>query len=962
MYARSLYMGLLALLVLVGTSGCMKPSPEAFAGTITKGKPPLDHREYEYLTLANGLRVVVISDPKTETSAAALDVAVGYMGDPAHRAGMAHFLEHMLFMGSEKYPKPGEFQTFVSQHGGGTNAFTSSANTRYFFVIQPDNFETALDRWSQFFSAPLLDPSQIDKEKDAVHAEYQLKLKTDARRVAQVEKLTANPVHPYNKFSVGNHDTLAVGENGELYAELKQFMAAHYTPENMVLAIIDTRSTAELAQLVRQHFSELPGRNSASAGVGIPDVPWLGSEDLGEKIHVKTIQEGNRLSLQFPIPNMLAEHAKRQAHYVTQLLTDKARGGLFDQLKEKGWAHELNAWENVIDQRQSVFSVALALTDEGAKHTDKITAAVFDWLRVIREQGVQEWRFEEMRKHIELALASAEPPHSMGAVLGTVEAMLKANPEDILHWPYMVGAYDPAGIQKFLGHLNPDNVRVVIAGPALAADRYDALYDVHYQVTQIGAEELARWRKAENYVAYQLPAQNRFATGEQTVKTATKVTDHPVPVMEAPGFALYHQQDTEFKVPKGRVAVFIHADVASNSLRHRALANLYSSLLRDSLQETKAAAEKSGMRLYMDSNSAGFSFGVEGYTEKQPELLQLAMAGFKNFTIDPERFEVKKAQFLQQWRDWQKNIPAQQVLNATRDAVLTRPFDRAGLIPEMEAITLKELQHYVNHFYDRINMEVMVYGNYRAEEAKQIGENLHAQFMQGKTPGKLVLGDVHALPVGETLVELDVDHTDSAIGIYYQGVDASFAERARYLLLGQLLREAFYTELRTEQQMGYAVNASSAFFGGRPEVPGLVFMIQSPKAGPQELARRIDDFVQGYSATLRAMDDKAFDQYKTALLNGLRRNDTVLMQRANRYWNDMVSGIYTFDSREQLAANLEKLSREDIVALYEQQVVNADRRLVARSFGTDHRGDAYALSLKDDSICRELPCFTTQVF
>ena len=70
------------------------------------------------------MEVLLISDPKTEKASAAVDVNVGYFLDPDYLPGLAHFLEHMLFLGTEKYPKEGEYQNLIKKYGGRTNAYT----------------------------------------------------------------------------------------------------------------------------------------------------------------------------------------------------------------------------------------------------------------------------------------------------------------------------------------------------------------------------------------------------------------------------------------------------------------------------------------------------------------------------------------------------------------------------------------------------------------------------------------------------------------------------------------------------------------------------------------------------------------------------------------------------------------------------------------------------------------------
>ncbi|WP_200856800.1 insulinase family protein, partial [Klebsiella pneumoniae] len=119
------------------------------------------------ITLSNGLRTLLIQSPDVQKCAAALAVNVGHFDDPIERQGLAHYLEHMLFLGTEKYPKVGDFQTFISQHGGSNNAWTGTEHTCFFFDVLPNTFAKALDRFSQFFIAPLFNAEALDKERQA---------------------------------------------------------------------------------------------------------------------------------------------------------------------------------------------------------------------------------------------------------------------------------------------------------------------------------------------------------------------------------------------------------------------------------------------------------------------------------------------------------------------------------------------------------------------------------------------------------------------------------------------------------------------------------------------------------------------------------------------------------------------------------------------------------------------------
>jgi insulysin len=117
---------------------------------------PSDKRLYKHLTLPNRIQALLISDPEADKSAAALDVKIGGAADPRPYYGLAHFLEHMLFMGTEKYPSENEYSEYITNMGGMNNAYTSLTDTNYHFDCSTEGFEGALDRFAQFFISPLL--------------------------------------------------------------------------------------------------------------------------------------------------------------------------------------------------------------------------------------------------------------------------------------------------------------------------------------------------------------------------------------------------------------------------------------------------------------------------------------------------------------------------------------------------------------------------------------------------------------------------------------------------------------------------------------------------------------------------------------------------------------------------------------------------------------------------------------
>ena len=171
-----------------------------------------DKRESKTFSLGNGLDILLISDPDVHRSAAALAVGVGHLHDPVEKQGLAHYLEHMLFLGTKKYPEVGSFKKFLDEHSGGSNAYTAGAITNYFFQVSHEGFNIALDRFSDFFKAPLFDKTYSEREVKAVNNEHQKNKLNDGWRGNFVSQQISEPGHPLTKFGTGNKDTLS-GDN-----------------------------------------------------------------------------------------------------------------------------------------------------------------------------------------------------------------------------------------------------------------------------------------------------------------------------------------------------------------------------------------------------------------------------------------------------------------------------------------------------------------------------------------------------------------------------------------------------------------------------------------------------------------------------------------------------------------------------------------------------------------------------
>ena len=144
--------------------------------------------------------------------------------------------------------------------------------------------------------------------------------------------------------------------------------------------------------------------------------------------------------------------------------------------------------------------------------------------------------------------------------------------------------------------------------------------------------------------------------------------------------------------------------------------------------------------------------------------------------------------------------------------------------------------------------------------------------------------------------------------------ERTHAERALNVMLASMLSSPFYTQLRTEQQLGYIVFASSMPL---IQVPGIAFTVQSPTASIETIGARIDAFLGTARAGLEAVDAEAFARQKAAILTRLLERDGSLQERTNRYWNEMDRPGSALDDREQLAKALRTVTLDGVLTLFD---------------------------------------------
>jgi len=454
---------------------------------------PDDRCKYRYLELSNGLRVLMIHDPMAERSAASVAVQCGHFSDPPERQGMAHFLEHMLFLGTDKYPHPGEYQAFISQHGGNHNAWTGTEHSNFFFDIATDFFEESLQRFAQFFISPTFNVSLIERERHAIDSEYRMKISDDVRRCYQVHKETVNPEHPFSKFSVGNLLTLHEDVEGSLQKEVKAFFDQHYSADRMTLVVQSDWPLDQQERAILRLFSAVAQSSMATTPISMP---LYRDQDLRLRIQIKPLKELRRLSISFALPNVDAYYATKPLTYISHLLGYEGKGSLFGYMKRQGWITALSAGGGNNGSNFRDFQVNFSLTPKGLEHETAIIEHLFSFLRLICEQGIEDWRYEEKSSLLKILYEVHEYSLPLDNVSHLSMNLFHYPPTEVIRGDYLMTALDAEQIKQILSYMTPNNMRITLVAPEVETNQTAKWYDTPYQVEPIESAWLNIWRKS----------------------------------------------------------------------------------------------------------------------------------------------------------------------------------------------------------------------------------------------------------------------------------------------------------------------------------------------------------------------------------------------------------------------------------------------------------------------------------
>ncbi|GKV32543.1 hypothetical protein SLEP1_g41139 [Rubroshorea leprosula] len=869
-----------------------------------------------------------------------MNVGVGFFSDPDGLEGLAHFLEHMLFYASEKYPLEDSYSKYIAEHGGRRNAFTASESTNFHFDVNTDGFEEALDRFAQFFIKPLISADATMREIKAVDS--------------------------------GNWDTLEIrpkAKGVDTRQELLKFYDKNYSANLMHLAVYSKESLDKIQSLVEDKFQEI--RNSSRSFLSFPGQP-CSSEHLQILVRAVPIKEGNKLRIVWPITPAIHYYKEGPCRYLGHLIGHKGEGSLFYNLKKLGWATGLFAGEGEWTLEFSFFVVVIDLTDAGHDHMQDIVGLLFKYIQLLQQSGVCKWIFDELSAVCETGFHYKDKVHPIYYVVNIASKMRMYPPKDWLVGSSMPSNFNQGIIQMVLNELSPDKVRseVVLVQCGYfflissmvdrifweskkfggLTDMVEPWYGTAYSIEKVTTSMIQEWMSLAPNENLHLPTPNIFIPTDLSLKDPEEKIKYPVLLRKSSYSRVWYKPNTMFSSPKAYVKIDFNCPYASNSPEAQILTSIFARLVMDYLDEYAYHAQVAGLHYYISNTDSGFEVTLVGYNHKLQILLETVVDKIAKFEVKPDRFSVIKEWVTQDYQNRKFQQPYEQSMYYCSLLLEDHTWPWMEELEVLPNIKAEDLAKFAPMMLSRAFLECYIAGNIERAEANSMIEHIEDIFFKGSNPicqplfpSQHLTNRVVKLERGMNYFYskevLNPSDENSALLHYIQVHRDDFMLNVKLQLFALIAKQPTFHQLRSVEQLGYITSLQQRNDCG---IHGLQFIIQSTVKGPEHIDLRIQAFLQMFETQLYKMTPDEFKSNVNALIDTKLEKHKNLWEESAFYWREIANGTLKFDRIEAEVAALRQLTQPELIDFFNQYVkVGAPqkRTLSVRVVGKGHLAD-----------------------
>ncbi|WP_375793951.1 insulinase family protein [Chlamydia sp. 12-01] len=831
--------------------------------------PSIADQKTAKIICANGLQLLIISNPGISISGAALVVKTGNSSDPQEFPGLAHLTEHCVFLGNEKYPNSDGFSHFLSSNNGTYNAYTSSYTTSYLFSIKNSAFSEAIDQFVHLFIEPLFHQEDIDREKNAVHQEFAMHPNKDLRRVHRIQQLIAPKGHPIQRFGCGNSSTLAQVQSQDMH----KWFNRHYHPKNMIAVIHTTEPIEKAVKVFSKIFSQIPPKKNRN--IAVPS----SSEDnlsLG-KLYINSAVEP---TASIKIYWHLYDTSKAPLGCYAALayvLNHEATNSLVSLLKEEKLITEFDSGFYKTSEDTGSFTIYYQLTEKGEKEYSKVLLHTFEYLHQIQNQGIPGYCLKDISTINTLEYCYSSKTDLFRTLQGQISDLVD---EDLTTYPYQSLVYpqyspeeernileilsDPYRARYVLSTKNPENWQEAIK-------HHDTIFDMTYYERSL--PDLESYKQASSQEPMALPQPNIYIPKNIEISDISKIENKKFPfspklAYKDTGLTFYYCEDHFYTMPKLAINLRMRSpNISRKDIRSLIATDLCSLAINENLLKQYYLAAQAGLFFSTSLRGDGLNLEITGYNATAPILLKSILSSLKP-SINQERFDIHKQQLMETYQKKISECPIRAGMDRLWSHTLHDVYSYQDKLSTLKTMDFEEVENFSTIMFEQLHVETMVLGPPSKKQEQEL-VTIVRDFVAAYPTYNADSFYYQRQDKEISNIEIDYPLSGNAMLLVLQDKHSSSVEHiVATEMMFKWLHHIAFSHLRTEQQLGYVIGAC---YHEPLLCPSGMFYIRSNAYTPQELIAKTKTFIKDVATSPEkfGMSEQYFSNLKDAYIKNI---------------------------------------------------------------------------------------------
>jgi insulysin len=860
--------------------------------------PKNETRNFHHFLLNNKIPVVIIQDNKLEKNTFALKVNVGFFQDN-QTYGLAHFLEHMIFMGSKKYPEENYFNKKLNLANGSTNAYTASNKTVYYFDSISSHFFEMIDIFYNLIKDPLLSEEAVSREIQAVNNEHNKNILSEHWRTFRLLSILADETHPMNTFGTGNLETLT----GK-YPKLREFFLNHYHPENFSIVISTKNDIIQLKNLLNQTFGTLKKekqekeenkekeekQNKKEIKLSFPF-----NKNLGKRFYLKPSNESNLLHLFWTLPTQFPE--ENAILLIEKLFLDDSFDSISKKLIQENLINLLDWSFYERNQDFTLINLKLVLTKKGINYVPELISMIFNYLNNLSnldENEIQRY-LEEYQEILNLEFNYSDKDDTDSLVKKIIDNISEYPIENLLNYRHTLNNISPKLFRKIIkNYLVQDKTITLELYPKITPEKYliEEFYKLEY--LKISDKILITKNKEENII---LPKKNQFIP--KNIQVYRKLDEN---IKTKLPFIIRFNHS--WNTPKITLSILINSEILFDSPLNYLKTILWTKILNYHLDNQLA-----------DLINVGYTFSTSFLNNRN--LLILQISGWN------QNWDKVIARFFSALQSKPDNYLFNLINQENKEQLRRMKYiDSWSLIEYLKTIKLIKTEYHFNdllktHYlinlsdYQNLtkslltfNYKIYLYGNYYDENVI-INSILKYSNLSNKNFTNFIYPIISFPIKNQNFNHLNEKEKHKVIKfLFYLGKN-TLKNEALLNLTSQLLQEDFFNEIRTKKQLGYLVGLN------KEQINDDLFISQKIQ-NHQPLKTGVKHLLEYNHKILERINPIEFEKTKENLIKDLTKPEEDFSQIVSQDIMEIISNKFNFNRKKELAKIVEILNFDQI--------------------------------------------------